>query len=449
MGEGHWGMGRSMRRNIRLILVLVVGLASFALIQQAGAVPPNHYFDFDRVWSRTDYPVFKGKVSRTWMWGPSNPGETWAEAFAEAKSPDGWRTVAYFDKSRMEVTYPDADAQSPWYVTNGLLSKELITGNLQLGEDTYRSFAPAAIPVTGDPDDTSAPTYAALKPLLAYAPIPTGWTVIQTVDHAGSVGADQRFVAYSVAARDVGAPTSHTVASVFWDFMNSSGLVWIGYHEDEALNRFVTEPLFPNPFYATGYPITEAYWTKATVAGTPKDVLLQCFERRCLTYTPDNPDGWKAEAGNVGAHYFHWRYGQLGYGSARVASASLSPEGALRFNDYPSVYLGSGTDGLTLPLGGVELPKPGACDSQEAWNYIISRLPGQQLAIEGTGESYWAAHYRFWLGSGMQEFFNETLVREGYATVNTEHPDPLYQNRLIAAQQRAQQEENGIWGDCP
>jgi hypothetical protein len=39
-------------------------------------------------------------------------------------------------------------------------------------------------------------------------------------------------------------------------------------------------------------------------------VLLQCFERRCLTYAPDNPPGWQVEAGNVGQHYHAWRYGQ-------------------------------------------------------------------------------------------------------------------------------------------
>src|SRR5207302_953615 len=29
----------------------------------------------------------------------------------------------------------------------------------------------------------------------------------------------------------------------------------------------------------------------------------------CLTYTPDNPAGWQVEAGNVGLHYYEWRYG--------------------------------------------------------------------------------------------------------------------------------------------
>ena len=66
---------------------------------------------------------------------------------------------------------------------------------------------------------------------------------------------------------------------------------------------------FESVFYATGYPITEAYWASVKVAGVTQDVLMQCFERRCLTYTPGNPAGWQVEAGNVGRHYYQWRYG--------------------------------------------------------------------------------------------------------------------------------------------
>jgi DNA-binding beta-propeller fold protein YncE len=39
---------------------------------------------------------------------------------------------------------------------------------------------------------------------------------------------------------------------------------------------------------------------------------MQCFERRCLTYTPDNSAGWQVEAGNVGQHYYAWRYADDG-----------------------------------------------------------------------------------------------------------------------------------------
>jgi hypothetical protein len=92
------------------------------------------------------------------------------------------------------------------------------------------------------------------------------------------------------------------VAEPFWEFMNAEGLI-----DDNGQDA--TDDLFVDPFYATGYPITEAYWTTVDVNDVPTDVLIQCFQRRCLTYTPANVEGWQVEAGNVGWHYFQWRYG--------------------------------------------------------------------------------------------------------------------------------------------
>ena len=91
------------------------------------------------------------------------------------------------------------------------------------------------------------------------------------------------------------------------DFTELRGLpsdVWLAYSCDE--------PRTGDTFYATGYPISEAYWTTVLVAGVPQDVLVQAFERRVLTYTPSNPAGWEVEAGNVGQHYHRWRYDGAG-----------------------------------------------------------------------------------------------------------------------------------------
>ena len=68
-------------------------------------------------------------------------------------------------------------------------------------------------------------------------------------------------------------------------------------------------------FYASGLPVSEPYWATVRVAGTQKDVLVQCYERRVLTYTPSNADPFRVEMGNVGIHYYAWRY-QVG-GSTR------------------------------------------------------------------------------------------------------------------------------------
>jgi hypothetical protein len=110
----------------------------------------------------------------------------------------------------------------------------------------------------------------------------------------------------------------HQIAAPFWEFMNSSGLVF----EDDAL---VEDALFVNPFFATGFPVTEPMWTSVILEGDPTDVLLQCFERRCLTYTPSNAAGWQVENGNVGHHYYVWRYQILPADPTATVGPTVSP----------------------------------------------------------------------------------------------------------------------------
>jgi len=256
-----------------------------------------------RTWQVADRPVSEGLAQRTWLWGPY--------AFAVRtepynESPQGTRLVAYYDKARMEVTEPEAPQDTSWYVTNGLLVRELITGQVQVGDTTFLPASPAQIPVAGDPNDTLGPTYASFARLLAVPPPEVETVIVQTIDRGGQVGADERLAGYGVLAGPLIPETNHRVASVFWEYLNSQGVLYQG-------GGYVTGALFDPAFYATGFPITEAYWTRAIVAGVVRDVLVQCFERRCLTYTPDNPEGWQVEMGNVGQHYYRWRYGEPPY----------------------------------------------------------------------------------------------------------------------------------------
>ena len=264
---------------------------------------PNPADAFARTWARTDQPVATGAVSRTWMWGPEPFGAGY-EPYVE--SPGGQRAVIYLDKSRMEVTNPYGDQSSPWYVTNGLLVGEMVTGLLQAGDQKFEPRNPAAVNIAGDIDDTVGPMYSTFRGLLTSPALFPGQSVNQRVDRMGNVWVDPNMDWYGVtAAYLVEVPNlRHTVASPFWAFMNSSGLVFDG-------NSTTWAQLFENPFYATGYPIAEAYWATVKVGGTQHDVLIQCFQRRCLTYTPNNPDGWQVEAGNVGQHYYIWRYGRM------------------------------------------------------------------------------------------------------------------------------------------
>jgi hypothetical protein len=267
-----------------------------------GPTPPVTSFDSAarRVWEQTDKPVAEGRVSRTWMWGPTANSQVMTETYVEGQ--DGTRKVQYFDKSRMEVTHPGGDPKSAWYVTNGLLATELITGRLQIGDDQFEQRGPAHVNVAGDIADPNGPTYATFSALMGDAPLSTGDTVTWTVDRAGNIGNQPDLSRYGVRATEPISETNHSVASVFWDFMQSGGPVYAdGAYRDGRL--------FENPFYATGLPITEPYWTTVSVGGTPRQVLVQVFERRVLTWTPDNPSGWQVEAGNVGLHYYLWRYG--------------------------------------------------------------------------------------------------------------------------------------------
>ncbi len=284
-------------------LTLAVILLLLAFVRNdAGAVAPDGE-PFARTWARTDKPVADLQVDRTWMWGPEANTEGRFEPYVEGHN--GGRFVQYYDKARMEITTDQSiPFDSPWFVTNGLLVNELMTGELQLGNNLFEPHLPASINVAGDPDGSTGPTYAALAALRDADAYEVGSAIDAVVDRFGNVSTSPTLITENVTAAEYVPQTDHTVASVFWTFMNSQGTVWEG-------GQYVTEALFENAFYATGYPVIEAYWTTVDLEGEPTNVLLQCFERRCLTYTPGNDEGWKVEAGNVGQHYYHWRYVQI------------------------------------------------------------------------------------------------------------------------------------------
>ena len=204
----------------------------------------------------------------------------------------------------MEVTDPYDDRADPWFVTNGLLVVELMTGQLQLGNTAFEARAPAEVNVAGDANDPNAPTYASFMNLRSPYTGPEPVTLTQQINRAGTVTHDERFAAYGATVSQYAGDTGHWIATPFWEFMTATGVIW--QNDDWAIDA-----MFSNPYYATGFPLTEPYWATVALKGVPTDVLMQCFERRCLTWTPTNPEGWKAEAGNVGLHYYLWRYGKL------------------------------------------------------------------------------------------------------------------------------------------
>jgi hypothetical protein len=142
--------------------------------------------------------------------------------------------------------------------------------------------------------------------------------LLTRIDAQGQLSTNDALGQWAVDAGPLDEVTNHRIAQPFWEFITASGLVYQN-------GAYVSAPLFENPYFATGRPITEAYWATVRVGGVAKDVLIQCFERRCLTYTPDNAPEWRVEAGNVGRHYYAWRYTDAGEQPVPGPSEPLPP----------------------------------------------------------------------------------------------------------------------------
>ena len=250
------------------------------------AAPAFAAIAFDRQWHA-------GEMIVPNVWGPlATARDGQQESYIEAAG--GQRLVQYFDKGRMELTNGA--------LTNGLLATELITGRLQTGDRSFVDQTPPNIAIAGDPDNP-APTYVGLAvggaPLLQATRGTPGAPVTAAIDAGGTLtqpGGASADLAMAIGTFD--DATRHNVAAAFADYRATVGLATIGYAISE-------------PFRAT-----------VRVGGVPRAVMVQVFERRALTYTPSNPPAFRVEMGNIGQHYFTWRYG----GSAAPASvAATSP----------------------------------------------------------------------------------------------------------------------------
>ena len=288
-----------------LALALTIGLvpASTRVLAEPTVTYPA-FADpaFQKVWERYDKPVYYGQAARSYTWGNQiTAGIT--EGYAEG--PSGKHLVQYFDKSRMEINNPNGDRAADFFVTQGLLARDMIRGEVQEGDNQFRKTDPAEIPF-GDLDDTGggSPTYASFAKVLNDPPIPAGNEIKQRINRDGSVNnsADARGVT-SVGVIS-GVTTNHSIASVFYQFLQGTGPV------TDSTGNYTNATIYTPTFYVTGLPITEAYWATVKAAGSSREVLIQCFERRCLTYTPSNPTAFQVELANTGLQYYAWRYPQ-------------------------------------------------------------------------------------------------------------------------------------------
>ncbi len=293
--NGQPASPRRMACNLlSAVALIMLPLAAPAAPGLAAAAAPTEGFaapQFRSIWQRDDGPVAAGKVSPPWMWGPG-PFHTNYEPYEG--TPGASHLVQYFDKGRLEINDPEADPHSPWFVTSGRLVSEMVAGEAQVGEGgrVYK-IGPARQPVSGSFGDAQAPTYAAFAGLTARAAQAEGQVTDTQLDASGKIGLMQSPPA-NLKRTKYEAATGHNWADVFWLFANApdrpAGFDWL---------------------YTLGYPITEPVWVQARINGKTQPVLVQLFERRTLTYNPANPTALRVEMGNVGRHYYDWRYADL------------------------------------------------------------------------------------------------------------------------------------------
>jgi hypothetical protein len=417
----------NIRRATLLILclflgtILLIGIAPISTLAQSFADSA-----FEAVWQRTDKPLADGRVTRSWVWGPNPFTEAVSEPYAE--SPGGTRMVQYFDKSRMEINDPNGNRGSQWFVTNGLLVREMVDGNIVTGASSVTPASPSQEAVAGDyaSVNPNCPTYATFQYLSwTRADNRTGQAATTVIAKDGSTWDDPTKAGYAGTTITYYESTlGHNVPQVFWDYMNQSGLVYEG---GSYRNGQVVDWLF-----AFGYPITEPYWVRAMVAGVEQDVLVQLFERRVLTYTPANAAGWQVEMGNVGRHYYNWRYGGSTPAPTPPPEQGVRDGDAVKTADDGTIYLIENGKrrafpdwdtfvamGWTLdrvkvisreqlegfPLGD-PLPSVHACQPGMAKVHIDNHISGR-LTISISGPESWTLsiptrserNYCFWAGT--------------------------------------------------
>ena len=284
-------------------LVLVTALVATPIFTRgsAAAIP------FGSPAFATQWNSIEPKVPN--FWGPAYQN-VFPEQYQEATggSTSGQRLVQYFDKARMEQT----TANGP--VTNGLLTVELISGKRQFGDTTFVTYPPATIPVVGDPMNTF-PTYASFgsgafpaKSNQTTGPNGNVYNPDGTITVNSQLAADPG-AAFGMYQSDPGGTYAHTIPLAFSTYLAALPI-----------------PSLP----AMGFPLTEAVWVTVALNGAPTWVLVQPFERRVLSYTPSNPPGFQVEMGNIGQHYYQWRYVTNPGGLLGPATATPAPRAAPR-----------------------------------------------------------------------------------------------------------------------
>ncbi|MGI8857920.1 MAG: hypothetical protein ACR2JW_19455 [Thermomicrobiales bacterium] len=258
-------MGGSLR-SFLLMCIAVVVVASAS----AGVAAAQNFADarFASVWNADE-----GKTPN--FWGPLRLA---SDGIQEPYN-GGARLVQYFDKGRMEVTNGQ--------VTFGLLATQMVTGDIQQGDQSFRHAAPSLVKIAGDADGLG-PSYRTIaenrSQLLAPHDSKPGQEIALLFDKSNAliVSPNPASPGGPIANGSYDSATQHNVLAAFADYRLRVGAG------------------------AIGLAISEPFAAYFTVGGVERAIAVQVFERRVLTYTEGNPPEFRVEMGNIGQHFLGW-----------------------------------------------------------------------------------------------------------------------------------------------
>ncbi len=296
-----WRVAASLSMLVIVAAFAIPSLAQDAVQEDVNIEPVVVDPSIQAVWEMTDGQIVNGKVQRSWAFGP----EPIAAAYEYyAQSPTQFRKLVYYDKGRLDLLNPQSPEGSIWMVSGALLTSELLSGRIQLGEEEFVSREPAEIPLVGDLEQPNPVTYATLARHSSVQPVSNELTNQDApreiaTRNLNQVGKQVTELLAPDGSIEPGAIVDQDVTIVEYEELQGHNVAspFAGWAQDldiPALNLL-------------GLPVTEPYWINTEIDGVQTLVLIQAFERRTLTYTPSNPDGWKVESGNVGLHYRLWR----------------------------------------------------------------------------------------------------------------------------------------------
>jgi outer membrane protein assembly factor BamB len=344
-----------MKKYLLVLLTVLTVLIPALAAAQSSEPDFGGVAQFRNRWIEQDRLVGSSGVTRPFTWGPGVPGAPSNMTESYENSPGGNRRVLYLDKARMEINNPVTG-----FVTAGLLVKELVSGQRQDGDNKFSAFAPSETQVAGDPVSVNAeaPVYRSFRNLVTLGnaddkskPAAIGSSVNAFLSKEGTVTTITAPEAITIGAyHDV---TGHNVAKPFADFFNITGPVTDPLTGTTIQNQpiYTVQPI-SNVF---GYAISEPYWVSTKIAGTPRLVLVQLFERRVLTYNPAITGASKVEMGNLGQHYYNWRYREIGNATTTPPPTTTVPvttTPAILLNDYTQARANYNKSNDARPVGG-------------------------------------------------------------------------------------------------